>query len=472
MIVKNNICGVELMRKKIVLYLVLFIIIFIWNLYFVGITNYDEVWAYGFSSNIINGLIPYRDYNMVIGPVYPVFISFFLFLFGNNMVSFVIANTIIYFLIYIFMKKFVSTYASLYVILFTVFLLFPGYNCFCFLLFLMILYIEKNSSNDFLIGILLAFLCFTKINIGIFLLVPSFILFFRKKKFEKFLRRVLSFLCVCLVFVLIMFFNSSLIDFINYTILGLVSFGKNNLHIDYSIIIWFVVMGFLFYCIYKYWNIDKLFLIYSLCFLFISYPLFDFFHVYVSILPALLYVFNKFNLLKDDNKILRLGLVYVVFIFYFSVILFYSGSNQVNYKNNVVLRYKKIDSNLVNILDYVNYRFSDLDDNSKLFIFSTWAYLFKMELDMPINKYDLINNGNIGYNGEDVYIKEIDEYCSVNRCIFLISRDEYDGRKKNCQINKSILKYVIDNYNLRESYVGSSDHFEIYDNSKMCLFKK
>ena len=34
----------------------------------------DEIWGYGFTHNIYKGLIPYKDFNMVITPFFP-FIS-------------------------------------------------------------------------------------------------------------------------------------------------------------------------------------------------------------------------------------------------------------------------------------------------------------------------------------------------------------------------------------------------------------
>ena len=43
----------------------------------------DGVWGYGFSYNIASGLVPYKDFNMVIGPLYSILFSFPMKLFGN-----------------------------------------------------------------------------------------------------------------------------------------------------------------------------------------------------------------------------------------------------------------------------------------------------------------------------------------------------------------------------------------------------
>ena len=52
------------------------------------------------------------------------------------------------------------------------------------------------------------------------------------------------------------------------------------------------------------------------------------------------------------------------------------------------------------------------------YLFGYFAYLTKLTYEIPINKYDIINNGNMGYGGYKQYIEEIDQYCQNNKCIF------------------------------------------------------
>ena len=94
----------------------------------------------------------------------------------------------------------------------------------------------------------------------------------------------------------------------------------------------------------------------------------------------------------------------------------------------------------------------------KLYIFSYLGYYMKLNLDLPITKYDLINNGNMGYKGYDKYIEETEEYCKDNKCIFFITKQEVN--EKGFQTNKKILKYVMENY--RNVY--STNFFNIYVN--------
>lgn len=63
--------------KVIIKYVLLFFTFLIFTL-IISPMNIDEIWNYGFSYNIYKGLVPYRDFNMVLTPFYPMFMSLFL----------------------------------------------------------------------------------------------------------------------------------------------------------------------------------------------------------------------------------------------------------------------------------------------------------------------------------------------------------------------------------------------------------
>ena len=64
----------------------------------------DEIWNYGFTYNIANGLIPYKDFNMVITPFYPFLGALFLIIFGKSLLVYHIFNALICTGIFYFMK--------------------------------------------------------------------------------------------------------------------------------------------------------------------------------------------------------------------------------------------------------------------------------------------------------------------------------------------------------------------------------
>ena len=97
----------------------------------------------------------------------------------------------------------------------------------------------------------------------------------------------------------------------------------------------------------------------------------------------------------------------------------------------------------------------------KLYILGNYSYLIKLSLDIPINKYDLINNGNMGYEGSAKYIKEIDQACSIEKCLFIINSAELNAQEYN-QTNTDILLFVTKKY--QQIYTSDAQIFEVYIN--------
>ena len=69
--------------KRLVPYIFLFMIFILWILFILPM-DLDGVWSYGFAHNIYNGLIPYKDFNMVITPLYPILMSLPFYLFKSS----------------------------------------------------------------------------------------------------------------------------------------------------------------------------------------------------------------------------------------------------------------------------------------------------------------------------------------------------------------------------------------------------
>ena len=82
-------------KNIIIEFIIIFIITFFYNLICNHLISNDEIWNYGFSYNIASGLIPYKDFNMIITPFYPFLGSLFLIFLGKNLVVFHIFNTFI-----------------------------------------------------------------------------------------------------------------------------------------------------------------------------------------------------------------------------------------------------------------------------------------------------------------------------------------------------------------------------------------
>jgi hypothetical protein len=436
-------------KKYFSIFIISFIITFIYGFFFYAISC-DEIWNYGFAYNINIGLIMYRDFNMVITPLYPLLASLFINLFGNYLYSMYIFNSIICAAIVCLMYKKIK---------FKSFIIFPillnfiqlGYNLFSLFLTVLILCScdSNNKYKDIMLGLLVSFIFLTKQNIGFVYLVP---LIFYSKNFKAFLKRIISFLIPILFLIIYLYKNDALYDFIDYCFLGLFDFGKSNL-IWYLLPLWIPCIVYLLYKLFKSKFCDEE-CFYVLCFQFITYPLFDLNHFVISFSLFLYYLFKRINLIKI-KQVLYLGLsIYCLFFLTISTFteFLYEADNKSFLYGRIIEPY--VDDGISSIEEYISSN-SGLYDNdyNNLYIFVDIAYLIKLDMDIQINKYDLINNGNMGYKGEYKIINELEDRCTTNKCMFVLSSTDVGN-----QLNEDILNYVKDNY----TKIDSVNIFDIY----------
>lgn len=411
---------------------IIFLITLLFTLMCKTISN-DEIWTYGFSYNISTGLIPYKDFNIVITPLFPVLGAIVLNLFGKNLLVFHIFNSFICTLIFCFMKK--NTKKSYYII-YTIFLFFslPNYNIFCILLLYILMAMEDKKSNDYLIGLILGLTFLTKQNIGIYLCIPTLF----TKDIRKIIKRIIGFIIPNVIFLIYLIYINSLYEFIDYTFLGISEFAKENLLIRPSCLI-ILAISYL-YIIYKYTKIKDMKLIYLFCFQLLAFPLIEPYHLMIAIIPTFGYFINT---LKLNKKIITITfIIFVGTIFLVNTYDIYK--NKYTFPNNTnKFKYRKISHNEdIIISDITNYM-NNIED--ELYVISGMAYLLKLEANIKINKYDLLNNGNLGKNGSRKIINEIKNTCNIKKCTFLIDTNELK-ESKEMQYNKDIINFILKNY--------------------------
>ena len=121
------------------------------------------------------------------------------------------------------------------------------------------------------------------------------------------------------------------------------------------------------------------------------------------------------------------------------------NSNDYVFPNDTnVFKYKAIHKSYINYLSYVSNYIKESDDD--VYIVSVNAYALKLESNMIINKYDLVNNGNMGRDGEEKLIKGLEDNCKNRNCIFLVDMNNVLDSDYN-QCSQKIIRYIIDNYN-------------------------
>ena len=431
--------------KRIVLECILvFTFVLIFNL-FVYI-NYDHIIDFTHCYSIADGLKIYKDFNIVVGPVYPTLISFFLCIFGKSRIIFDIINSLISVCVYLLIRK--NNKNAILFILTPFFLkgIIAKYNTFILLLFYILYELEKsnNKYKDYYIGVLLGIVFFTKINMGIYLIFPTLFLYY--KNIKVILKRALFFCVASLLIVSVMLINGVFMDFFNYTIMGISSFSKNNTSIEFPIL--FIVITIIY--LIKKIKTDKL-LIYMMCYLFMSYPIFEQYHVINAIIPTFFYF------TRDIGNFSK-KFIFILFVIIFIFPLIYGDNLVANkksvhnvwqcnnpscfYTDNVILV-----NNYLN--DYKNYR---------LFFLNHEAYIFKLIRNEPIDKYDFIWEGNMGKDGTNEYIKEMDEICDNKKCIFILRRYVFG------QLSYRIIEHVREKYIFIDDVLVNNSGYSVYTN--------
>ena len=428
-------------NKKLLFYSILFIISFC-IIFFVTYVcmplNYDEVWTYGFSYNVSQGLVIYRDFNVVTTPLYYFINCIFIKIFGDHIISSQIFNSILSALMILLMFKTIRWKALIAFSL--IFIFCPnGYNLFSLFWLMLILYlIVENKDNDILVGLILGLAFITKQNIGFILLIPY--LYYSRNR----LKSIIVFMIPFAILAIYLLLNDAFYEFIDYCFLGLLDFGNNG-YFNYYCIIELIALIYLLFKLLKSRFKDKE-IFYILMFQIMVYPLPDDRHVFTALVPVIYYI------LKDitDLKIL-ITMCWGIFIF--NVVVLKGIEIDIHLEKDIFFLKNNRDINIA-LEGFHDY----LKDAEHYYFLDYYAYMYKLYYNIPINNYDLWNEGNQGYNGIEKRINEVDNICANNKCLFIVNNDLKDN--ENSQLVK-VYNYVINNYHI----IWESDDFSTYSNA-------
>ena len=436
-------------KKKVIFFIISWVLIFCYVQFF-SYMGRDEIWNYGFSYNIASGLVPYRDFNMVILPLFNYIGSIFIIIFGNYLYSVNIFISLVLTLILFFMYYKIGKKVFVIIPL-TLLYLFYSYNIFCVLLMVLIInFIDSDyKSKDIIISLLVSFMFLTKQNIGLCLVIP--LIYFSKNK----LKSIIVFLVPIFIFIMYLVYNDAFYDFIDYCFLGLFDFGNKNscfafLPLELPLCL------FLVYRLIKSSFKDEL-CFYTLMFQIVSYPLMDDYHFMIGFIIFLYYIFIKYKINNRYNKyFIVMSCFYMIFSMFIPNNSIFNESFKGIYYSNSFLSGRVVSGisqrDLDEVSNYILDKDSEYDD---IYIFSEYAYILKLYSNLSINKFDLINNGNMGYNGSKRYIEEVSSNCYDHSCLFIL------GSVNENQTNDDVLEYVRNNYNRVDRLLN---HFTVYSN--------
>ena len=325
--------------KKILFYLTIFILIILWQL-LSGKTTYDYFWSYGFSLKLANGLVAYRDFNMVTTPFTQMFFAIFLFIFGKGIHIYIIfysfvLTLICYLLDVLYGKNGLVVVALMFISpnILPIFMSSCNYNFLLFLLLLILILCERKKVNPLIIGIVLGLSFFTKQNIGILFILVDLIYSFRQKTFFK---KLLGIFIVFLIFFAYFILTNSLYDFFDQCFFGLVNFEKeNNYHRGIYFYLTLIIFGVSIVYVIKNKSLERFLL---LAYMFIALPLYDCAHFLLS--------FYAFVLLFEERRFKifsKVSIQMIILVFQFILL------------GNIVITNFKEEAIYPNNIKYLNY---------------------------------------------------------------------------------------------------------------------
>lgn len=365
---------------------------------------FDLISEYGMTHALINGEIPYVDFNTVVPPFFYFFYAPFLLIYDDIIVVLLVTSVLIavsYYLLYkVLDKKWLMMIPICSFFLFILYI--PTYNYLSFFLIVLLIYLEHYKKNDYLIGVVLALLLFTKHTIGLPIIVMSFLSI---RNFNRIKKRTISILSVSLLFLIYFLLTSSLYSFLDLCVFGLFDFASNSRYISIFVIL--IVVSMCLYLIYKIIKTDSFVYYYALGSVTFVVPLLDILHFsyfFSLFFFAILYNYklNKKNLKK----------YYMIFASLCFIILFANIDYRVPfYKNAKVFSenhfsFYLFDKKTINTFNKINDIYKQYDN---IYLLSGNNVLHDIINDKKITYYDVLLHGNFGYNGHEKMIKRFND---------------------------------------------------------------
>lgn len=501
--------------KKIAINLISVIFLFLVIFSFIinnQLGNLDELWNYSFSNNIADGLIPYKDFNLVQTPFLFMVTSLFLkFIFNGLIVTRLLGTVLavaILVMIYMVLNKLINNkYLNVFITLLFCICMIPfftlDYNFLVLLFALIILNYELKSKDekvlklnikkDFLIGILAGLAIITKQSTGL-LVAVAYVgykwLAIRSKDdfrlaFKISLSRGLGVLVPIIIFFIYLFATNSFNDFLSFCVFGVSEFSNSisyfrllkepqydiNIKI-LAVMVPIVIIYAIIYLVknYKFTSIEdknilKL-LVFGLASFIVVYPISDDIHFLIgSVILILLSIymvkidfpFKREETLKNMQKlvicfayIICAVLIVIAGYNYYKYIINDEKNHDLKHYNGIIVN-KNLATNMKNLDDYIE---KEKSDGNTVYIVSADACAYNIPGDRYNKYFDLLLKGNLGKNGVENVIKTIQE--ASDNSYFLVPKEEYG---LNWQTPMEVINYIRENY----EKIDSVYMFDVYN---------
>lgn len=442
--------------KKSLKYILLAILFFITMIYFYIPLRMDTYANYAFSYGIVNGQLPYKDFNMIV-PAFSPFIYSILLIFNRSILTFYIEQIILLVLFSMSLFKLLNKKAWIVItglfcpIIFSLaYSIFPGYNFILLFELILLIYLEEKNINP-LIGIIASLTIITKHNLGIFIYLVALIYpIIKNKNIKVTINRFLYSLIPLTIYLIYLLLTNSLLPFIDYCFLGISEF-KNNFQLDIFYLILVIISTIIMIIKYIKAKDKNISYYYLLAYLPVIYPLVEQYHVSLFLTFCfIVFIYNtKIKLPKRIPIYSFIVIISFISIYYFLGKDYYSKLHLYPYHNFQV---EFINKETKNDYDEI-IKFSK--DKNLIVINYPYKTIFILATeDKKLNKNFIPLRGNLGSKGVKGLLKSIENEHDV---YYLVENDYY-CRNNNCQLDSRVYQKIKNNYEL----VMKLNYFSIY----------
>lgn len=457
----------------------------------------DELWLFHHTYKISQGCTIYSDVNVIITPIFFYIGKLFLLVFGKNMIIFRIYGllifVILYFITYKVMKslkfsKHIAFLSTVLLFLLTMSIVTAGANynalVMVFVLIGVDLYIKRND-NFFLHGLIMFLVFFTKQNIGVYYIIAMiicdlYLYGFSRKFFIGLIKKFAIFALFSVIILLQMFFTGNLLDFINFAFGGLFEFRKQNVGFaasPYYLIIYITTFLLYFFVLFtkktflaeiinedNFKNLSIL-MIFTTFISLIIYPIFNSAH-FLFAMPLhfiiIMYIFNIFIFDEFYGAEKYAGvcnfMAFMVLLLVFARIgsYYFEQSSKTDYildSNSPFFGIPTYTEYLEKSEIIEEYILKQNKDGIDVIIISDDCSLPIIELNQNHHIYDLLYEGNLGYDGKNRIKSDI---ISRRNTQFLVVTNEEDIFE---QQPPEIREFIMENL----TYKGTVCNYSIYE---------
>lgn len=374
-------------------------------------------------------------------------------------------------------------------------------------------YSEETESkipvwvNHFIIGIVSGLAILNKQTLGLFIglavcIVP--LLFFKKENkkevFKNVLYRIAGMIIPIAIFVVYLLISGTFQDFIDYAILGIKHFdnsisyskliekGEGGINVLAILVPVIEALTLLVILVGRRGRkkekkssiedgeFDKLQLLflYTLPMMIVMYPIADKIHFLIgTYAAAILMIYELYISINIIIKNKTTRVKYLAYIFVFVGLMIYPlYSNIVYLRDNHIEYDKAIKTNIkyyenTIISETIETRVRDLrkfieaqqNKGYKIYILDSEAAAAEIPLDIYNKNYSMFLKGNIGKDGEEGIIKEIE---SSEKCIYLIKNSRYSQNWQNPTKVTNYIKnnlYLVDSVYIYDCYVTKAGNY-------------